>query len=293
MRSAATAFERQMHAVSQGAGRYQVVLDPMWNCPVSTHGGTATAVLVSAMQTELDSTTQQLRTVSAMFEVPVGPGPVDIEVRVTRRGRSVSYVVASMRDVGASAGITAIASFGTRRPGFEFTDSVMPSVPPPGEPRAITAPDPAASNRYWQPGCCDARRVLGSTSNEDWQPTSTNARWLRFDEPPMCVDGSLNPLALVAFGDVMPGAVYERMGWDPQRPHSIVVNADYSLHLIEPARSEWVLSVNRAHRVSDGYASVESSLWDEHGSLDAFATGVLVQLFPDGPPPTDKLTPLA
>ena len=275
-------FAGQMDVEAKGNGRYEVELDPRWNCPISTHGGTATAIAISAIASELDLPTSQLRTVSTTYEAPVGPGPATIDVQVLRRGRSVAQVMASMRSADAPAGLTSIAVFGAPRVSYEFFDSQMPDVVGPGPIRTGTTPDPDTGNAYWEPGSADNRLVLGSYDNTDPGPgDSVNARWLRFDVPPM-EDGLLNPLAAVAFGDVMPTAVAMRMG--SEFPFSILVSADYTFHQLGPARSEWLLSVNRAHGISDGYASVESTLWDEHGSLVGFATGILIQSFPQGAP---------
>lgn len=287
-----TPFEKQMQVTPAGDGRYTIDLDPLWNCPASMHGGTAASVVASAMAAELGAD-KALRTISCVYAAPVGPGPVEIEVKVLRAGRSVSQVQATMCNVGAAAGLTAIAAFGSERATFEYTDVVMPEVSPPGEPRPLDTPrNPDTWNPYWEPGAVNLRRVLGSTGPDDWVPSSLNGCWLRFDQPPMREDGTLDPLAVVAFGDVMPSAVNERMGWDPERPPSTSVSADYSVHLVAPARSEWLLSVNRCHGVSEGYASVESALWDEHGTFVGWATGVLILLFPEGPPPDNKRRPL-
>ena len=84
-----SAFAKQMVVQRRADGQYVVDLDPRWNCPVSTHGGTAAAVVASAMASELGDESQALRTISVMYAAPVGPGPADIDVRIARRGRTV------------------------------------------------------------------------------------------------------------------------------------------------------------------------------------------------------------
>jgi acyl-CoA thioesterase len=289
-----TAFGRQMVATRAGSG-YVVDLDPRWNCPRVTHGGTATAVVAATMRNELDEPTQRLRTISAFFASPVGPGPAELDVSVLRRGRSVSQVMASLRNQGGTSGLTAVAAFGVDRPSFEFTDISMPQVPEPAAARStrvgMDRVPPEHRNPYWQPGGAEMRLAIGSTSAEDWQPTSTVAAWYRYDEPPMGPGEVLDPLAVLALCDVMPMAVSERMGWYRGVTPSVVVNVDLTVHLLADACSAWILGVNRAHAVGGGYASVQHELWDEHGTLVAFATAVLVQSFPDGVPPADQLRP--
>jgi acyl-CoA thioesterase len=283
-----------MVAAPAGSG-YAVELDPRWNCPVVTHGGTATALVAATMGRELAEPTQRLRTISAFFASPVGPGSAELDVSVLRRGRSVSHVMAFLRNVGSTTGLSAMAAFGVERPSFEFTDITMPEVPGPAAARSMrvgmdTVPT-ERRNPYWEPGGVEVRQAIGSTSSEDWLPRSTVAAWYRFDEAPMRSDGVLDPLAVVALCDVMPMAVSERMGWHRVVPRSVVVNVDLTVHLLADACSEWILGVNRAHAVGAGYASVQHELWDERGTLVAFATAVLVQSFPDGVPPSDQLRP--
>jgi acyl-CoA thioesterase len=234
-----------------------------------------------------------LRTISAVYAAPVGPGPVEIEVSVLRRGRSVSQVLATLRNPGAEAGLTAIAAFGGERASYEFRDLVMPEVPAPGPPRPITARDPDAWNPFWEPGGMASARALGSTSAADWHPTSRNGAWHRLDDPPMRADGTLDPLAVVVHGDLMGSGVWERMGWDVQLPRTVTVSADLTVHVLAPARSSWMLSVVQTHAVGDGYESVGSSIWDERGTLVAVSTGLLILSFPDGPPADELRRPPA
>jgi acyl-CoA thioesterase len=284
-----TAFGRQMHlAPTDAPGRYVTQMDAMWNCPLVSHGGTVTALAVSAMAQELDVPVEHLRSVTAVFAAPVNPGPVEIEVAVLRRGRSVSQASATVRDRDAETGHTLIAVFGAERPSFEFTELDRPDVPSPQDavswrtiPAEVVRRGP--HNPYWDH--VEGRTALGHRFWDQWTPTgSLVANWFRFSEPPMRGDGVLDPLAVVALCDTMPGAVSERMG--PGQAPWYGLSADLTVHLLAPARSEWILSVNRARHASGGYASVEVELWDEYGSLVAYGTEILTLHFPEGPPAT-------
>ena len=100
--TASTRFQRQMEldADDANAGRYQTVIGSEWNCPLVPHGGIVTAVAASAMRDELDHPEQHLRSVTAVFAGQVRPGPVEVEVTVLRRGRTMSQVAAMIRNVG-------------------------------------------------------------------------------------------------------------------------------------------------------------------------------------------------
>jgi len=59
-------------------------------------------------------------------------------------------------------------------------------------------------------------------------------------------------------------------------------SADFTIHLLGPARPGWLLAHNRARHAGDGYASVEMALWDPlDRTLVAYATQVMFFAFFD------------
>jgi acyl-CoA thioesterase len=237
------------------------------------------------MLAELATPEQRLRSVTTVFVAPVRPGPVEIDVTVLRRGRSLSQVTATLRNVGEAVGHTSTAVFGSLRPGFEFTELTPPRVPPPDRCPSFRNPPPSFERRvhfpYWDH--VESRLALGHALWEEWVPTSSErAYWYRFDEPPLVDGGLLDPLAVVTLCDTMPGAIGERMG--PAVPFWLPPSADITIHLLGNAGPGWLLCHNRARWAGDGYASLEMALWDPERGLVAWATLVMVFTFPDGPP---------
>jgi acyl-CoA thioesterase len=288
-------FARDTAAERMGGGCYRTVLPEDWNCPVVPHGGFMAAVALRAMAAELDEPEQSLRTSTTAFAAPVPAGPVDIEVKMLRRGRSMSQATATVCSEGEPVGHTTVAVFGRSRPGFEFTDVTMPEVPAPDDcPSYWDDPPAEAPERrmpfpFWD--LVEGRPASGHAPWDDYVPTtSERSSWYRFDDPPRLADGSLDPLALVTLADTMPGAISERMG--PGRAWFLPPSADLTVHLLGPARSEWILARNRARHAGDGYASLEMELWDANGSLVAYGTQVMFFAFPDGPPPPDQRQPV-
>src|SRR5215471_5967077 len=109
-----------------GDGRFRADLGEHWNCPIVPQGGIVAATAARAMTAALDDETQRLRSLNAVFAAPVQPGPVDIEVTVLRRGRTMSQMRVTLRSPGADAGFDALAVFGAERDGFAFTDIEIP-----------------------------------------------------------------------------------------------------------------------------------------------------------------------
>ena len=276
------------------AGRWHADLSPIWGAPTNPQGGFVTAVAVRAMTAALANPEQRLRSVTTVFAAPVAPGAVEIDVTVLRRGRSMSQLTATVRNVDEDAGHTSIAVFGSPRPGFEFTDVRPPEVLPPE--RSVSFRDiPASFVRrvefpYWNQ--VEGRIALGHPWWEQWQSsTSDRAYWYRFDDPPVVAGGVLDPAAVVTLCDTMPGAVGERMG--SGLPFFLPPSTDLTVHLFGDAGPGWLLAHNRARWSGDGYASVEMSLWDLARGLVAYATQVMYLVFPDGPPSPEQRRPRA
>jgi acyl-CoA thioesterase len=100
------------------------------------------------------------------------------------------------------------------------------------------------------------------------------ATWLRFDSPPQLADGTIDPLGVLTLADRMPGCVAERLGH--RGPPWFAPSADLTVHLLKPLRTQWLLAHDRARWADDGWASAESVLWDENGTLVAYATQMML-----------------
>ncbi len=267
-----------------GGGRYRAVVSDGWNAPVLPHGGIVTALALRAMAVELGAPDQTLRSVTTVFAAQVPPGPVDIDVAVLRTGRTMSQATATVRPTGHDNGHTAIAVFGGKRHGFEFTDVTCPEVAPPEECPSFRDPPPEGVTAFPHTSFWDrveSRVAVGHAPWDEWEPsTSERVYWYRFDDPPLDDQGAWDPLALVALCDTMPGAVGERLG--PGLPMWFGPSADLTVHVLGRATSEWLLAHNRARHAGDGYASVEMQLWDPARGIVAYATQMMFFSFPSG-----------
>src|SRR5262245_4794109 len=215
--AATTAFGRQMalRADPGVSGRHHVDVDTRWNCPIVPHGGTMAALAAGAMAAEIGDPDQALRSLTTVFAAPVPPGPVEIDVTVLRRGRSMTQATAVTHAPGEAVGHTSVAVFGRDRGGFEFAERTMPAIGPPGEypsfrdplpPEALAAGfvDEGPPFAFWEN--VTGRPVLGHAPWEDYVPASSErGYWYRFDEPPLRSDGTLQPPAVGARSRVLRG----------------------------------------------------------------------------------------
>lgn len=273
-------------APDRAEGAFTGTIDDRWMLVAVPQGGIVAALAARAMELALGDPAQTLRTMTAVFAGQVGCGPVEIDVDVIRRGRSMSQLTATVRTPGAVAGLTAVAVFGAPRRGFEFTELVMPDVEGPDGLRSFRDPLPEGVDfefdrdptPFWEE-IIECRPALGRAP---WEPFDDGpaecAFWYRLDDPPVLDDGSLDPLAAIVMCDTMPGAVGQKLG--PDSGMWFGPSVDLTVHMLGQARPGWLLAHNRARHAGDGYASVEIALWDAAGpTLVAYATQLMFFAF--------------
>jgi len=285
-----SAFLRETAVRAAGPGRYRGEIDEVWNLRPLPQGGVVTALALRAMGTELGDGAQRLRVLHTTFAAQVAHGPVDIDVEVLRRGRSMSHLRAEVRNEGAGRGHLTTGIFGSRREGFDFTDLAAPVVAPPADCPSFRDPPPDGVDvdafdpmPFWT-SRVEGRAALGHPWWEDYEPDrAERAAWYRFDEPPFLEDGTVDPLALVVLADTMPGAVGEKLG--RQGRAWFAPSVDLTVHLLDHCRSPWVLAHNTARHAGGGYASGDMALWDlgpegrDRPRLVAYATQLFLFTF--------------
>lgn len=261
-----------------GPGRYTCDLSGDWDLVAVPQGGVVASVALRAAAAEVGDPAQELRTSTTVFAGQVAAGRLEVDVKILRKGRSASQVLATVTSEGKAAGATVLAVYGGPRRGPTFVDVVPPEVPPPAECRSYRDPFPPGVEPFdplpfWTR--VEGRAALGHAPWEQFESAGSDvATWLRFDDPPRTEDGSLDPLALLTLSDRMPGSIGERLG--QQGPRWFAPSADLTVHLLEPLRTEWVLAHDRARWADDGWSSAETTLWDEHGTLVAYATQMML-----------------
>jgi acyl-CoA thioesterase len=261
-----------------GASGYRAALSGDWDLVAVPQGGVIVSLALRAAALELDNPAQTLRSATAVFAGQVTSGALTADVKVLRRGRSATQVLAGVTNEGAESGATVLAVYGGSRTGPTFVDVAPPEVPPPAACRSYRDPPPPEVEAFeplpfWSR--VEGRAALGHPPWEEFDPVGSDvATWLRFDDPPRLADGSLDPLGLVTLADRMPGCIGERLGH--RGPRWFAPSADLTVHLLGPLRTEWVLAHDRARWADDGWASAESYLWDERGVLVAYATQMML-----------------
>jgi acyl-CoA thioesterase len=255
--------------VEVGEGRFETTIGDHWQLIAIPQGGILAAIAVEAMERVLGDPEERLRTLTGLFAGQVAGGPVVVEVRVIRRGRSMSQLEATVRNPEADAGFTVIAAFGRSRRGFDFTELVAPDVAGPEGVRGFRDPLPEDIDfeftrppmPFWE-RIVEMRPVVGRPPWEPFDPDvpARQVHWCRLDHPPRRADGSLHVAAPNVLCVTMPGSVGQKVG--PDQGQWFGPSVDYTFHSFGPPADGWMLIDYRARQAGDGYASVEAALWD-------------------------------
>jgi acyl-coenzyme A thioesterase PaaI-like protein len=157
--AAAAPFERATSLVQLDEGRYEAQVDPGWSTPIAANGGYLAAILVRALQAQVDPAAErQLRSLTCHFLRPATAGPMEVAVELLRSGRRITSAQVRARQDGRDviAGLAALAV-----PDLPAAGTWSPDPPPAGPPPARDAGS-LPPERYRNEG---AGRWLGHTEH--------------------------------------------------------------------------------------------------------------------------------
>jgi acyl-CoA thioesterase len=254
-----------------------------WRIAALPIGGFPLAIAVEAMKSTLGDDAQRIRTATAMFAAPVAVGPIEVDVTVLRRGRSVSQLTATVRNVGKDSGLTAVAAFGADRRGFAFTEIALPDVPAVELCKSWEEAKPDDFVSTWPPApywtdTCESKLAVGRWDHEPFvKGPAEESMWFRFTDQPTTLNGFLHPAVIAVMADSMPGAIGSKV----DDPNWFAPSVDLTIHYFGDLTPGWTLSHARCVWAGDGYASATVDLWDPRtGVLAARATQVMLFTFP-------------
>lgn len=285
-------------------GRWHADVDDIWVTAMVPLGGLCAAVATRALQAELHAhhppaVDQPLRSIHCLFAAPVPAGPLEADVTVLRAGRTMSQAQVALRAPDATIGLHALAAFGAPRLGYEFVGARPPEVPAPEDCRSFRDPPPPEAAWQDRPSMALWDQILdgrGAIGLPPWdrspRSTAESATWYRFDDPPLDEHGRMDQSGLFVIGDMMLGAVGQRIGFTDQPWFGPSV--DLTMHFFDTPGPGWLLSHNTARRSVEGYGSVETHLWEPGvggapWTLVAYATQQMFFTFPEGAPPPEDL----
>lgn len=238
-------------------------------------GGVLLSVALGAMRDALGDPAMHPVSASTLFCTPVGAGPLHVDVRVLRRGRTASQVAASLSADPSRPGLEVVGIFARDRAGYpDVVEADFPNVPPPD------ALPPAPPNPRWRMRFFDnfeQRLAYGhfSWEEEEWTPGPARyARWIRYRQSPRSEDGRLDVLCYPPVMDLMPPALVHKVG--REKANFIAPSLDLTVHFFERTDRDWLLVSGKCRRAHGGRASAEVELFDDTGKLLGYATQVMM-----------------
>lgn len=266
-------------------GRYTLELSPAWNV-FYTFGGVSMAAALRAAQRALTRDDLVPQSAHAVYLSPVGAGPVEIDVDVTRDGRTAANVCADMRQVGhEGVDLRLLATFGQRHDthiaygGVEFPADVLmpdacPTRPDPAEFSEARNPFPAINfhqQHDWRPA------LAGFSWAESWgsvEPAEPRfASWFRLYNEPRLADGTIDPIAYCVPADMLGPAIGRKAGpMSDDNPPFLILSLEINLQFFATTSADWILQHVVSQWAGDGYAYGTTELWDDQRRLIGMAT---------------------
>lgn len=252
------ARDTTVNALASAPGWYTADLPEHWSFR-SPSGGVLMAIALRAMEKELGDKELFCRSANTLFCSPVPAGPMEIRVEVLRKGGAAAQVRAALSSTSMPGpGLEVSATFARDREGPDVIDSEPPPVSPPN----VAPVHPESEAPFFKNF---EMRFAGAPPN-----AARFARWVRYVVQPNIEGGLLDPFAIPPIVDLMPTALVQKLG--PDHPRFFAPSLDLTVHFLEPARTEWILTHTHVRRALKGYASADVDVWDEGGRLVAFAT---------------------
>ena len=257
-RVATTEFDLGTAVARTGTDSFGATLSPDWWVFTGANGGYLASILLRALTERVDDPARMARSLAVHYLRPPAAGPVTVETRLVRAGRSVATVTAAMRQDGAEVAL-ATAVFARARPFWPFQDAAMPEAPRPEDtPPSSWPPElfPPVARRF-------TYRPLTKETAFTGEERAEVACWLRLVEP-----RPLDPVLLALVADAAAPAVF------PKATQPVAATTiDLTVHFRAPADEEpgdgWALTTFRSRVSVDGFVEEDGEVWSEDGRLVA------------------------
>lgn len=232
------------------------------------HGGPPAALLATTLERIPSPLPMQIVRLSVDLLRPVPVAPLAVRTRITRPGKKVQIVEASLL-----AGDVEVARATALR--IRTADLPLPSLARPAQPPGPEAGTP--SMPPWSPlidwegfhnGGVEHRFVAGS-----FERPGPATDWIRLAVP-LVAGEDTSPLARVSvvadFGNGVSWVLSRVDGWQ-------FINPDLTLYLHRLPAGEWVCLESTTAVEGHGIGVAESRLWDERGMLGRSLQSLLIE----------------
>ncbi len=253
-----------------GDGRFGVELSAFYTAMERPNGGYLQCVMANAAvaaASERGSTHLHATAVTTNYAGSPAVGPAELETRVQRVGRSVSFVHVTLVQGGVVAAESLVTGGTLRDEPPRYVGETPPSLAPLDECRRSTGDGSANISRVLDLRMDPA--FAGWTIGQTRDVGEVRA-WLRL------ADGSLewDPLSLLFACDALPPATFPlgSTGWVP--------TLQLTTYVRQVPRGEWLRGRQRCLVIAGGLVDQRCELFDERDELVATSSQLAMVRFP-------------
>jgi acyl-CoA thioesterase len=242
-------FDEEVAVEHLGGGRYGADASNRWTAYVGPNGGYLAAIVLSAFTDMVDDPRRSPRSVTVHYLEPPTFGPLEVVVKVRRSGRSMTSLSGELVQDGRTKAL-ALAAFSNARPGPDFHDAAMPSVPP-----------PPAADEFVMSNAVELAQVFGPKARSG--ETADIGAWVRLDEP-----RALDALLAAVYVDSWYPALVVRVDGQVSAP-----TVDLTIHFRRPLPrpdtkpDTYYFLRLRSLVAVDGFVEEDAELWSPSGEL--------------------------
>lgn len=256
-----TRFDRDTALDPRGEGHFEGRIDPGWWIVAGPNGGYLAAIALRALQAAVDDPARAPRSLTLHYLRPPREGPVQVETRLERVGRTLTTATARLVQHERLL-VLAIGAFATGRDGPELHHAVMPEVTPPERlapppPRELPLP---IHERY------ETRWAIGGPPGRGQGREALTGGWIRLAEP-RALDYSL----MAALADAWPPAVFASadVGLVPNGVPTLDLTVHFRASLPPPGLrdDDYLLCVFRSREAREGFVEEDGEIWTRDGRL--------------------------
>jgi hypothetical protein len=244
--------------------------------PNALHGGAPAALIASAFERLKPGSELPFARLHFEFLRPVPMGPMELQYGISRPGRRVQALQATLSAQGtpvcrASALRIAPAPLDLPKPALEALNGRYgPRLAPPQEGRDVHFPLDDAEHKSFASSAMEMRFLQGQSLRGE--PSGRATVWMRLRHP-LLPGETTTPLAsLTAAADFGNGVAFV-LPFDEY----LFINADLTISLDRSPQGEWIALDARTQLHPGGIGWAESVLHDEHGPVGRARQALVVQ----------------
>ncbi len=252
-----TPFELATAVEPLGDGRFSALCDVDWSAPRGPNGGYLAAIMIRVMTAELGDAEREARSITLHYLSPPVAGPMQIEVKVERSGRTLTTLSARLEQDGKCC-LLALGAFAGQ---FSDKRPFVAQMPKVGaadqiEPIPVVEQMPPIAHQVVMRPALGALPFSGSDE-------AISGGWMRLNEPQR-----LDAAALALYCDAWLPAVFTRLTEPVGAP-----TVDLTIHFRDPHAaleidpSESVLGMFRCSTAIEGFVEEDGEIWSADGRL--------------------------